>query len=159
MINKLSRQFNLSATDEGLTPAQASCLGVIDGGGPLSLTELTRIEGLHPTMMSRVVGKLDELGLVRRVANPDDLRSAVVEMTETGRQTHERIKAARGKVASEYLNRLSEEDRVAILAVLPALEALAQELRFARSRAMCVIRNTVRPGTGRAHRTWEDGAT
>ncbi len=130
VINKLARQFNLSATDEGLTPSQASCLSVIAGEGPLSLTELTRIEGLHPTMMSRVVGKLDELGLVRRVANPDDLRAAVVELTDLGLQTHERIKDARGEVVSEYLGRLSERDRVAILAVLPALEALARELRF-----------------------------
>jgi DNA-binding MarR family transcriptional regulator len=130
VINKLSRQFNLSATDEGLTPSQASCLGAIAGEGPLSLTELTKIEGIHPTMMSRVVGKLDELALVRRVANPDDLRAAVIELTDLGRRTNERVKEARGQVVSEYLNRLSERDRIAILAVLPALEALARELRY-----------------------------
>src|ERR1700704_146286 len=54
VINKLSRQFNLSAPDEGLTPAQPSALGLVAGEGPLSLAELTEIEGLNPTMVSRV---------------------------------------------------------------------------------------------------------
>jgi DNA-binding MarR family transcriptional regulator len=130
VINKLSRQFNLSATDEGLTPAQASALGLVAGEGPLSLAELTEIEGLNPTMVSRVVGKLDGAGLVRRIAHPQDQRAAIVEITQAGTETHERIRAARGDVVSEYLNRLSASDRAAILAVLPALEALAKELRF-----------------------------
>jgi DNA-binding MarR family transcriptional regulator len=130
VINKLSRQFNLSATDEGLTPAQASALGLVAAEGPLSLAELTEIEGLNPTMVSRVVGKLDGAGLVRRIPQPQDQRAAMVEITPAGAETHARIRDARGEVVSEYLNRLSASDREAILAVLPALEALARELRF-----------------------------
>jgi DNA-binding MarR family transcriptional regulator len=130
VINKLSRQFNLSATDEGLTPAQASALGLVAFEGPLSLAELTEIEGLNPTMVSRVVGKLDGAGLVKRVPHPQDLRAAMVEITPAGAEMHARIRAARGEVVSEYLDRLSASDRAAILAVLPALEALARELRF-----------------------------
>jgi DNA-binding MarR family transcriptional regulator len=130
VINKLSRQFNLSATDEGLTPAQASALGLVAAEGPLSLAELTEIEGLNPTMVSRVVGKLDGAGLVRRIPQPQDQRAAMVEITPEGAETHARIRDARGEVVSEYLNRLSASDREAILAVLPALEALARELRF-----------------------------
>jgi DNA-binding MarR family transcriptional regulator len=128
VINRLSRQFNASATGEGLTPSQASALGLITGRGPLSLAELARIEGLNPTMVSRVVGKLDEIGLIRRIQNPRDLRAGLVEITAAGRSTHERIKAERGKVVTECLNRLPQGDRDAIIAVLPALEALAGEL-------------------------------
>lgn len=135
VINKLSRQFNASATDEGLTPAQASALGLIVTEGPLTLTELTEIEGLNPTMVSRVVGKLDDAGLVRRVPKPADLRSVTVEVTVAGRETQQRIKAARGEVVTEYLDRLSTVDRDAILGVLPALEALAREFRAKPTRS------------------------
>src|ERR1700710_575697 len=93
VINKLSRQFNASATDEGLTPAQASALGLVATVGPLTLTELTEIEGLNPTMVSRVIGKLEDVGLVRRVPKPADLRSVTVEVTAAGRDTQTRIKA------------------------------------------------------------------
>jgi DNA-binding MarR family transcriptional regulator len=129
VINKLSRQFNASATGEGLTPSQASALGLIAWRGPLSLAQLADIEGLNPTMVSRIVGKLDEAGLARRVQNPQDLRSGLVEITEVGTAMHERIKAERGKVVADCLGRLPEADREAIVAALPALEALAGALR------------------------------
>jgi DNA-binding MarR family transcriptional regulator len=124
VINRLSRQFNASATGEGLTPSQASALGLIAWRGPLSLAELAAIEGLNPTMVSRIVGKLDEAGLARRVQNPQDLRAGLVEITEAGASMNERIKAERGKVVADGLGRLTEADREAIINVLPALEAL-----------------------------------
>ena len=61
-IQRLARQFNTSATDEGLTPTQASVLGLVVGRGPVGLPELVRLEHINPTMLSRVVGKLDEDG-------------------------------------------------------------------------------------------------
>jgi DNA-binding MarR family transcriptional regulator len=128
VINKLARRFNVTATDEELTPAQASALAIVASRGPLSLAQLTSIEGLNPTMVSRVVGVLVDSGLVHRIQNPDDLRAGVVEITPNGAATHERIKEARGAVLSEYLNRLSPEERSAIFLGLPALEALANEL-------------------------------
>jgi DNA-binding MarR family transcriptional regulator len=130
VINKLSRQFNASAVDEGLTPSQASALGLIVKDGPLSLSELTEREGLNPSMVSRIVGHLDAAGLVKRTPNPEDLRAGKVEVTPEGRTVQARIMAARGRVASAYLDRLSGHDRDAIVAVLPALEALAREFRF-----------------------------
>ncbi|MBN9619683.1 MAG: MarR family transcriptional regulator, partial [Actinobacteria bacterium] len=76
VVNKLARQFNGSSTDEGLTPTQASVLGLVCGRGPVSLGELARLEHLNPTMLSRVVGALDERQLLVRTPDPDDLRSA-----------------------------------------------------------------------------------
>ncbi len=131
-IIRLARQFNASATGEGLSPSQASVLGVISGRGPLSLARLTEIEGLHPTMVSRVVGFLDEAGLIRRAPSAQDLRVVMVEATQEGRAANERIKAERAKVVSDCLDRLSENDREAIVTLLPALEALAGELRSDR---------------------------
>jgi DNA-binding MarR family transcriptional regulator len=129
VIGKLSRRLNASATSEGLTPSQASALGLISWRGRLRLAELAELEGLNPTMVSRVVGRLDELQLVERVQDPKDLRAATVEITSTGRSTSERIREERGNVVSDRLGRLSEEDRLAIMTALPALEALAEELR------------------------------
>lgn len=128
VIAKLSRQLNASATNQGLTPAQASALGLIAGRGPLSLSQLTRIEGLNPTMMSRVVGRLDELGLILRTPDPRDLRAAMVEITDEGRRVGDRVRAERASVMSESCNRLSTPEADAIIAALPAFESLAAEL-------------------------------
>lgn len=85
IILRLARQLNTSSTGAGLTPSQASLLGIIVGNGRMSLSELAEIERLNPTMLSRVVGKLQELGFIDRIPDPADLRSASVVSTAARR--------------------------------------------------------------------------
>jgi DNA-binding MarR family transcriptional regulator len=129
VIGRLARQLNASATGEGLTPSQASVLGLVVYRGPLSLAELTDLEGLNPTMLSRVVSKLQEMELIRRIPDPADLRSASVEATDAGRDIDRRVKAQRAAVVSRCVDELAPEQERALTAALPALEALADTLR------------------------------
>ncbi|MEV8373052.1 MarR family transcriptional regulator [Kribbella sp. NPDC056861] len=129
VISKLARELNATATGEGLTPTQASVLGLIAFRGPLGLTELARLEGLNPTMLSRVVGKLTELGLIQRDPNPEDLRAIRVEATEAGRQLHERVKLLRTEAIGGCLDQLPEQSSRTIIEALPALEELAKAMR------------------------------
>jgi DNA-binding MarR family transcriptional regulator len=131
VISKLARRLNASATHEGLSPTQASILSLIVSQGPIGLPRLVEIEGVHPTMLSRVVGKLVDAGLIRRSQDPDDQRSVLVEATRLGRSTHVRIKAQRAAVVSAFVGELTPEHAAALEAALPALEALVAE--FARS--------------------------
>jgi DNA-binding MarR family transcriptional regulator len=129
VIVRIARRLNASATHEGLTPSQASVLGLISGRGPLGHPELAELEGLNPTMLSRMVSKLDEEGLIRRVPNPADLRSVSVEITPKGRSVNERIKAERAAVVSGCVDKLSPAEQEILMTALPALEALAAELQ------------------------------
>jgi DNA-binding MarR family transcriptional regulator len=133
-ILRLARQLNAASVGEGLTPTQASVLGIVTNRGPLGLTELTEIEGLNPTMLSRVVGKLDSFGLIRRLRDPDDFRAARVEVTPEGRQTYQRIAAERAALLSGRVAGLPPEQAAALVAALPALENLAEDLRAAVRR-------------------------
>jgi DNA-binding MarR family transcriptional regulator len=129
VIGKLARQLNASATGEGLTPSQASVLGLVVARGPLGLGELARLEGLNPTMLSRVVGALDSLGLVRRMPDPNDLRSISVEATAAGRRSDQRVKTQRAEAMTACIEELPDQHVDHLLAALPALEALAMELQ------------------------------
>jgi len=129
VIARLARQLNASSTGEGLTPSQASVLGLIVFRGPLSLAELADLEGLNPTMLSRVVGRLIELELIRRIPDPADLRSASVVSTPAGQQVDQRVKAQRAAVVSECVDQLTGEQQHALAAALPGLEALAEALK------------------------------
>ncbi len=128
-IARVARQLNTSATDEGLTPTQASVLGLIVGNGPVGLPDLQRLEHLNPTMLSRVVGRLDELGLIDRSPDPDDLRSVTVSVTAEGRKVHTRIKAQRADAVSQAATRLPEAEQRALITALDALDHLAEELK------------------------------
>ena len=133
-VLRVARQLNAASVGEGLTPTQASVLGIITRRGPLGLTELSEIEGLNPTMLSRVVGKLDSFGLIRRLRDPDDFRAARVEVTPEGKQTNQRIAAERAAILSERLAGLPPDQEAALVAALPALENLAEDLRAAVRR-------------------------
>src|SRR6266704_200614 len=124
VVLKLARQLNAASREEGLTPTQASVLGITTMRGPLSLAELTEIEGINPTMLSRVIGKLDEYGLLKRLRDPDDFRAARVEVTPKGRAVYERITAQRSAVISESVSGLPDGQQAALLAARPALDSV-----------------------------------
>jgi DNA-binding MarR family transcriptional regulator len=129
VIGRLARRLNETSTGEGLTPTQYSVLGLVRMRGPLGLAELVDLEGLNPTMLSRIVRKLDENGLIRRLPDPNDLRAARVEVTESGELVHERIVDRRSRVLSECLNALPQGTADTLLAAVPAMEALAEAVR------------------------------
>jgi DNA-binding MarR family transcriptional regulator len=129
VIGKLARQLNESSTGEGLTPTQYSVLALIRVRGPLGLADLAGLEGLNPTMVSRVIRVLDDAGLIRRLPDPSDLRAARVEVTSDGEQVHEMIRQARTRVLTDCLERLPAETAQTLLAAVPALEDLASTIR------------------------------
>jgi DNA-binding MarR family transcriptional regulator len=129
VIGRLARQLNETSTGEDLTPTQYSALGLVRSRGPLGLAELTELEGLNPTMLSRVIRVLDERGLIRRLPNPSDMRAARVEITPEGVQVHERVRERRTRVLSECLDQLPEETAQALLAAVPAMENLAEAVK------------------------------
>lgn len=128
VIGRLGRQLNTTSTEEGLTPTQASVLGLVAIRGPLGLAELAELEGLNPTMLSRIVRKLDEDGLIRRLTDPSDLRAARVEITPSGTLVHERVRAQRNEAVSECLDQLPDRTVQELIQALPAMESLAEEL-------------------------------
>jgi DNA-binding MarR family transcriptional regulator len=129
VILRLARQLNASSTGEGLTPSQASVLALVVFRGPLSLAELADLEGLNPTMLSRVVGRLLELELIRRIPDPTDLRSASVVSTPAGQDVDRRVKSQRAAALSECVDQLTSEQEQALNDALPALEDLANTLK------------------------------
>jgi DNA-binding MarR family transcriptional regulator len=129
VVGRLARDLNATATDEGLTPTQASVLGLVTKRGPIGLAELTELEGLNPTMVSRVVSKLDDLGLIERIPDPADLRTANISATAEGHVTQQRVRDARADIISACMNRLPKQSLAALVAALPALEELSVELR------------------------------
>jgi DNA-binding MarR family transcriptional regulator len=80
-------------------------------------------------MVSRIVGKLEDARLIRRVTNADDQRSVTVEVTEDGREVNEMVRAERARILSTCVDRLDPRDADALLQALPALESLAEELK------------------------------
>jgi len=129
VIGRLARLLNAAPVSENLTPTQASVLGLVAHRGPIGMTELADIEGLNPTMLSRVVAKLVDDGLATRLPNPADQRAVQLEATDAGHDVHLRIIKSRTDTVARILDGLSPDVTDALHDALPALEALAEGLR------------------------------
>lgn len=125
VIGRLSRALNESASGQDLTPTQASVLAVVAHQGPIGMARLAELEGINPTMLSRAVGRLDELGLVRRLPHPTDQRAVLAEATAPGQEKARRIREARTELTMRIVDRIPADDAATLLAALPALETFA----------------------------------
>ena len=94
--------------------------------GPKRAGDLAAAEAVNPTMLSRVLAHLEAEGLVDRAPHPDDARCTTVRATPAGERLVARLRARRADVLRERLRELAPADVEALLAVLPALEALGR---------------------------------
>jgi DNA-binding MarR family transcriptional regulator len=123
-LTRIARSLDRDVETGGLTHTQVWVLGTIASRGPLGLSEVAEIERLNPTMLSRIVGKLVDAGLVSRLADPDDGRAARVEATRAGVKLYDQRRRERSALFARRVAVLPETDAQTLLAALPALEAL-----------------------------------
>jgi DNA-binding MarR family transcriptional regulator len=126
---RLWRRLRTSSPRTGLTQTEASVLFTVVRCGPIGMSELARDEDLNPTMLSRVVARLAEGGLLERTPHPEDGRAVVVAATEAGTKLRQDTLQARTDVLAHELDGLSAEDAAALEAALPVLEKLAARLK------------------------------
>lgn len=103
-------------------------LNTVVRDSPLRLADLAEIEAINPTMLSRITGRLTELGLIERSSDPEDRRAALVSSTSAGRKLRDEIHCERTKALSGPISKLSAEQRATLEAALPVLEQLAEGL-------------------------------
>jgi DNA-binding MarR family transcriptional regulator len=127
-IGKLSRRLRPTLAGSELSASQISVLFTIVRQGPIGLSELAAVEGLNPTMLSRITAQLCDSGLIVRAADPDDRRSANVAATAAGKRMRQRIHRERTRALSVHVEQLDERQREALWNALPVLEELAQRL-------------------------------
>jgi DNA-binding MarR family transcriptional regulator len=133
VVGKLGRRLRPTLAGSGLTPTRISVLATVVRDGPLRASDLAHIEGLNPTMLSRLIAELSDGGLLRRLPDPDDRRAVLIDVTAAGRRLQERIRRERTDVLSVALARLSDEQRHTLEQALPVLEELAEQLKGRRA--------------------------
>lgn len=128
-VSRLERRLSAAARQSGVTPTQLWILAAVVRHGSIGIGELAVTEDVNPTMLSRVIGKLDDAGLIRRVPDPHDRRAALVEPTAAGRRLKQRVQEQRTAALAELVNELSPQQEAALAAAIPALEALVPAAR------------------------------
>ena len=113
---------------------QGRILRILSRDGALSQRELTEQLGIQPGSASETLGKLERAGLIERSPAEEDRRTVTVRLTDAGRQQIEIADSHRGERINELFSGLSEEEKLAYLAVSEKLYAAWRELRAEQHR-------------------------
>ena len=122
-VTRLHRRLRQQSAG-GLTQSQGSALASVDQLGSPTLGELASRESVQPPSMTRIVGALEELGLVTRVVDQADRRVARVTLTEVGRNVLARSRSLKNAFLAEQMHRLSVEERTELAKLTGLLERL-----------------------------------
>jgi len=133
VIGRLARGLRQAGSQSDLSPSQYEVFGTIARRGDLKLSDLAAIEGINPTLLSRIVAKLEADQLVKRGPDAQDRRVAHVVPTAKGRRRYEQIRNARTDAVSLAIAGLTDAERRRLAAALPVLESLAATLRDGRA--------------------------
>ena len=118
---------NASAT-EPLPPARSELLRLAAHQPGITVAEAARELRLAPNTVSTMVGRLTDQGLLTRGRSSRDGRTVRLTVTAAARQRLTRWKDLRAELAGQALDALSDRDRAAIAAAVPALVRLAEQL-------------------------------
>ena len=127
-VARLSRRLRPTKAAGALTVTEIDVLVAAERRGPIRLSDLASFAGLNPTMLSRLIPKLEEAGLIRRLADGADRRVCRVEATAKGRALLDRVRSERNDALSRQMSQLASPEREAVLRALPVLEELAERL-------------------------------
>lgn len=127
-VMRLARRLRQQA-EPGVTPSMLSALASIEYLGPVSLKELAELERVQPPTLTKIIARLEEDGLVRRDADPEDRRVARVSLTPDGKQFIKRSRSRKDAYLTRGLRRLDSHDVDALAAAVDALEKLLEDDR------------------------------
>ena len=124
-LERIFGLFRSLSPASGLSMTAAATLAGIERLGPQRLTVLAAREGVTQPAMTQLISRLEESGLVRREASPEDGRVVLVVITDEGRAVLARRRSVRSDRMAAIIARLGPEHRAALAIALPALDALA----------------------------------
>jgi DNA-binding MarR family transcriptional regulator len=119
-LNRKLRQQSLA----GLSPAQASALGMVNKLGRPTLGELAAAEQVQPPTVTRLVTSMENAGLLTKETDGVDRRVVRVRITAEGRRTLQRIRTLKNAFLTRRLAALDPDE----LAVAEDLTRLLEHL-------------------------------
>lgn len=113
--------------DADLTTSQVSTLNMLSEG-PQRIGDIARYSGIKLPSATEQVSRLERAGLVRRVPDGSDARVVRVRLTDTGSTALQAANERRNTMVADRLQELSQAERTALTAAIPAMRHFVQTL-------------------------------
>lgn len=122
-ITRTARRLRQEAGTD-LSPSQLAALATIERHGPLAPSELAERERIRRPTATRVLSRLVEAGLVERIPDPADGRSAIVSVSSEGRALLRRLRRRKTAYLATRVRDLPPQDLSALARATDVLESI-----------------------------------
>jgi len=126
VLLRLARHLRREIHSIGVTSGQVSLLVAIKKTPGITASALAEAERISAPAMSAQLGRLEGSRLIRRERGTDRRRVGLF-VTEEGDRVIRSVKKRRTAWLSSRLDRLTDDERAALDAALPALERLLED--------------------------------
>ncbi|EID10734.1 MarR family winged helix-turn-helix transcriptional regulator [Mycolicibacterium phlei] len=126
-VIRLARQLRFRRPDSPISLSQLSALTTLAKEGAMTPGALAERERVRPPSMTRIIASLSELGLVNRMAHPDDGRQILVSVSPAGIDLIEDERRATQEWLLTRLSHLGAEQRATLLQAAELMTALVDE--------------------------------
>ncbi|MBI0295120.1 MarR family transcriptional regulator [Streptomyces sp. PRKS01-29] len=124
----IRRRLRAGMTEPRLRGAQVELLRLVMARPGIRVSAAAKELYLAGNSVSTLVNQLVKAGYLRRETDPEDRRSARLTATPAAEARLREWQARRGALVREQVAKLSESDRAALAAAVPALRKLAENL-------------------------------
>ncbi|MGF6538592.1 MarR family winged helix-turn-helix transcriptional regulator [Paraburkholderia youngii] len=117
----IASELRAGLADAGLNLQQRGVLLTLARGSAKTPAALSKLAGVNPTRMTRVLDRLEDSGLIERARNGRDRRLVNVSLTQKGRAIAARHTRVVQRAWSERLSHFSKSDFDALSLLLSRL--------------------------------------
>jgi len=125
-ITRTARRLRQESGSD-LGPSQVAALATIERQGALSPSQLAERERIKRPTATRILARLAEAGLVVRIPDPSDGRSAIVSISSDGRALLRRLRQRKTAYLAKRLRELPDQDLRALARAAEVLEGILEE--------------------------------
>jgi DNA-binding MarR family transcriptional regulator len=126
VVARTARRLRQEAGSD-LSPSLSSALAAIDRHGPVTPSELADHERVQRPTATRVIARLEELGLVDRAPDPGDRRSSLIAASVAGRTLLRRQRSRKNQYLARRLAALDADEVATLERAAAILERMLDE--------------------------------
>ena len=126
-VARFNRRLRQARPVGDLTQSQLSVLTSLELAGALTPRELAEAERVQPPTMTKIVARLEEIGIVQRTPHPTDGRQVILSATKRGREALAENRRARDAWLTKQLAALSDAERDTLQTAVEIITRIARD--------------------------------